>query len=240
VLKRVDSGEADATVTFFAPQLGKVTALAKGVRRPKSKRAAYLEPLCHSIILLGKGRNLDFVREAEGVNAFLPLREDLERLSCTLCIAELVDQFIPVSQEERGLFQLILSASNNLCHCLTPEAILHYFKLHLLGYVGYKPELQHCVVCHCRLISHKISLSPRVGGITCLKCATGQAPLVSVNALKVMRFLQRGDVTSACRLKLNSRLSAELRQVLRHYIEYLLERELRSNRFLDTLEEFNM
>lgn len=239
VLKCMASGEADTTVTFFTPQFGKLTALAKGARRLRSKRAPYLEPLYHSKVLLGKGRKLDFVREVEGVNAFLPLREDLEHLTCGLCIAELIDQFCPEGQEDKALFQTLLNVLSSLCHCTAPETVLHCFKLHLLAQVGYQLELQRCVVCHRKLTPDQIFLSPKDGGTACPKCATEQAPPVSVNALKVMRFLQRSDFAHASRLKLNSKLSSEIRRLLRHCIEYLLDRELKADRFLDTLEKLS-
>jgi DNA repair protein RecO (recombination protein O) len=60
---------------------------------------------------------------------------------------------------------------------------------------------------------------------------------LSVNALKVLRFLQNNDYDTACKLKLNSEISAELEEVMRDFLNYLLERETKSVAWLDTLRE---
>ncbi len=126
-----------------------------------------------------------------------------------------------------------------LCQAGDNDLILRYFELHLLNEVGYRPQLQQCVSCHQPLKPVTNSFCSSVGGMLCPGCSQSQ-PLshpISVNALKVLRLLQDDSYSTAGRLKMNRQLSGELEAVMRNYLGYLLEREVKSAAWLDTLRE---
>src|SRR5215472_14024187 len=79
VLRRKDIGEADRILTLFTPQLGKVRAVAKGIRKPRSRKAGHLELFTCTRLLLAVGRDLDIITQAEGLEPYRPLRDDLLR-----------------------------------------------------------------------------------------------------------------------------------------------------------------
>ncbi len=240
IIKKTKLGEADRILTFYTPDMGKTQGFAKGVRRPKSKMAGHLELLTHSRVQLARGRNLDTVTGSQTVNAFLPLKEDLWLTSYGLYVTELVNQFTPEHVANPRLFGLLVNTLLNLCR---PEAdreqALRHFELHLLDAVGYRPQLQECVNCHSALEPVASYFSPPAGGILCPKCydpQRGARPL-SLNALKVLRFLQSNDFDAANRLRVDAALSRELETVMRGLIRYLLERDLRSVNWLDALKK---
>jgi DNA repair protein RecO (recombination protein O) len=116
---------------------------------------------------------------------------------------------------------------------------LRYFELHLLAYVGYCPKLGQCLGCNSPLQPTTNFFSASGGGILCPKCHDREplARPISVNALKVMRFFQDSDYNSASRLRVDSDLSRELELLMREYIRYLLEHEVKSAIWLDRLRE---
>src|SRR4030043_638769 len=114
IIKRIDLGEADRILTLYTPELGKLKAVAKGTRRPQSKLGGHVELLTHSLLLLAKGRNLDIITQAQTINSFLPLRDDLKRMSCGLYISELVDYFTEEDIENLKLFHLLLDTLDRL------------------------------------------------------------------------------------------------------------------------------
>ena len=93
VLKQMPLGEADRILTILTPDVGKVRAVARGVRRAKSRLGGHLDLLNQVSVSLSKGRSLDAVNEAEAFRSFRVLREDLERVSKALYMAELADGF---------------------------------------------------------------------------------------------------------------------------------------------------
>ncbi len=148
IIKKTKLGEADRILTLYTPHLGKLQAVAKGVRRPRSKLSGHLELLTHSQVSLARGRNLDTIIGSQTINSFLPLKSDLELGAYALYATELINQFTVDHIENYPLFQLLLETMEQLCQANDNELVLRYFELHLLDRVGYRPQLQQCVSCH--------------------------------------------------------------------------------------------
>jgi len=239
IIKKTKLGEADRILTLYTPHLGKIQAVAKGVRRPRSKMAGHLELLTHSLVSLARGRNLDTITGCQTINSFLPLKSDLWLTSCGLYALELINQFTADHIENHPLFQLLLDTMHHLCQAGDNELVLRYFELDLLNKVGYRPQLEQCVSCHSSLEPVTNSFCPSAGGTLCPSCSQNQPSTypLSVNALKVLRLLQKSDYGIVGKLKINPELSHELKTVIGDYIKYLLEREVKSAAWLDTLRE---
>jgi len=237
IIKKIKLGEADRILTLYTPHLGKIQAVAKGVRRPRSKMAGHLELLTHSQVSLARGRNLDIVTGSQTIDSFLPLKSNLELTSYALYVVELINQFTADNVENYPLFQLLLETLHHLCQGGNNELILRYFELHLLNEVGYRPQLGQCVSCHSPLKAVTNSFSPSAGGVLCPSCSQSQfySYSLSVNALKGLRLLQNSDYDTSSKLKMNPELCQELERVMRGYLKYLLEREIKSATWLDTL-----
>ena len=238
IIKKTKLGEADSILTLYTPHLGKIQGFAKSLRKPKSKLAGHLELLTHSLVSLARGRNIETITGSQTITSFLPLKTNLELSSRALYVIELVNQFTADHIENYRLFQLLLKTLENLCQAGDNELVLRYFELHLLNEVGYRPQLQHCVSCRATLQPVINSFSPGSGGVLCPDCSQSQ-PLtypLSVNALKVLRLIQSSDYSTISRLKVDQQLSNELEAIVRNYIKYLLEREVKSVAWLDTLK----
>jgi len=140
--------------------------------------------------------------------------------------------------ENRPLFQLLVDTLHRLCQGKKNELTLRYFEMHLLNTVGYRPQLQRCVSCRSPLKPITNYFSSSAGGVFCPDCSRKQAssPL-SVNALKVLRFFQDSDYATSNRLKMNAELSQELEQIMRSYLKYLLEGEIKSTAWRDSLRK---
>lgn len=237
VIKRINLGEADRILTLYTPELGKLKAIAKGSRRPKSKLGGHVELLTHSLLLIAKGRNLDIITQAQTIDNFLTLKEDLELLSCGFYIAELIDVFTGEDIEDHSIFNLLLSTLQQLTTVKDGENVLRYFELHLLDHLGYRPQLQRCAGCGTALQPETNFFASSQGGVLCRTCGY-QEPLargISLNTLKVLRLWQGCDYATASRVKINSELAAELKSIMREHIKYILERQVKSIAWMDKL-----
>ena len=239
IIKKTKLGEADSILTLYTPHLGKIQGFAKSLRKPKSKLAGHLELLTHSQVSLARGRNLDTITGSQTISSFLPLKSDLWLTSCALYAVELIDQFTADHVENYPLFQLLLETLEQLCQAGDKGLTLRYFELHLLDKVGYRPQIRECVSCHLPLQPITNSFCASIGGMLCPKCGLSHTmtyPL-SVNAQKVLRLFQDSDYSAVSRLKINSALAHELETVMSDYLKYLLEREIKSAAWMDTLKE---
>ncbi|MFH1646403.1 MAG: DNA repair protein RecO [Chloroflexota bacterium] len=239
VIKKTKLGEADSILTFFTPQLGKIQGFARSLRKTKSKMAGHLELLTHSQVSFARGRNLDTITGSQTINSFLPLKSDLWLTSCGLYVAELVNQFTAEHQENLPLFHLTLDTLQHLCGEDNKDLVLRYFEMRLLDTAGYRPQLRQCVACHKPLEPVVNYFSPAAGGMLCPDCAPTQpfARPVPVNTQKVLRLLQGNDFTTAGRVKIDSALNHELEGIIGDYLKHLLEKEVKSAAWLETLRE---
>ncbi len=239
IIKKTKLGEADRILTLYTPHLGKIQGVAKGVRRPRSKLAGHLELLTYSQVSLARGRNIDTITGSQTIDSFLPLKSDLQLTSYALYVTELINQFTADHIENYPLFQLLLETMERLSQASNKELLLRYFELHLLNEVGYRPQLQQCVSCHLALEPAINSFSFSAGGMLCPHCHPSQ-PLsypLSVDAQKVLKFLQSSGFNTVGKLKLETGLSDQIQTLIRNYIRYLLEREVKSATWLDMLSE---
>jgi DNA repair protein RecO (recombination protein O) len=237
VLRQRKLGEADKIITLYTPNYGKLDAVAKGVRRPKSRLAGHLEVLTYTSAMLAQGRNLDVVTQAQAVEVFVSLREDLHRLSRALYTAELVDRFSPEGAESYHIFQLLLATLRRLAEGAAADVVVRYFEMQLLHLAGFQPQLHRCLGCQRPLTPVPNCFSPAAGGVLCSSCGSGamsSRPL-SVSALKVLRLLQSGGFGDVLRVRIGPTLAQEIEFHLRAYLIHVLERDVRSAAFIDRL-----
>jgi DNA repair protein RecO (recombination protein O) len=242
VLRQRRLGEADAIVTLYTPNYGKLEAKAKGVRKTKSRMAGHLQPLTRCAVQLAQGHTIEVVAGCQAIEAFPALRENLERLSCGLYVTELVDRFAPERVESFATYQLLLDTLRRLAQETAMDAALRYFEMRLLDYSGFQPELERCLGCEAALSAVTNYFSPAAGGVLCPRCGQGQvgARPLSVNALKVLRHLRRGTWSAVAPLRLPAVLAQEVERHLRAYIVYVLERDVNAAAFIERLRREGM
>ncbi len=259
VLKRTDIGEADRILTLFTPNKGKMRAVAKGIRRPISKKAGHLELLTRSQLQVALGRNLDIITQVEGRENFLHLRRELWHMTCGYYIVELVDRFLEDLTPHQGIYALLLEAlryldadAGALQQQRTLNAgmnedqgdehghtrlLLRYFELHLLSAIGYEPALHQCAHCASELRPEENGFRASLGGALCPQCSRFWERRLSLNALKVLRYLKQSKWIEASYLNLDSRLQVELEAIMHDLLRFHLERDLKSWSFLDMLNQ---
>ena len=239
VLRQIPLGEADRILTLFTPDIGKVRAVAKGVRRVKSRLGGHLELLNRVSVALYEGKSLDVVTEAQVLQTFQGLREDLEPLSRAMYIAELVDGFSTERSPNHAMYTLLVDGLAELERADSHDLLLRYVEMRALEHAGYRPELRQCVACRTTLEPRDHLFSCGDGGVICPTCRgiSGEAMLpVSVGAMKLLRFLQRQDkYAGVSGLNISDRLLNEAGRLLRGNIRYLLERDLKSAEFISRL-----
>ncbi|MFQ6026521.1 MAG: DNA repair protein RecO [Dehalococcoidia bacterium] len=240
-LKKVPLGEADLMVTLYTRESGKVRAVAKGARRSTSKLVGHLEPLTLTRLSLARGRNLDIITQAQIIENFTLLKSDLTGVTKGLYVAELVEGFGSEAHSNESLYQLTLDTLEVLGQDPAAELPLLFFQLHLLDASGLRPELDRCAECRTPLEPEQHRFSPNGGGTFCLGCTPADASLrpLSLRALKVLRLLRRSHVANLPHLPMDPPLLQELQSILTNTVQYWLDKEIRSNSFLEHLQHWS-
>jgi DNA repair protein RecO (recombination protein O) len=237
ILHRTDFGEADRLLTVFTPRLGRLRLLAKGARKPTSRKAGHVEPLTYVHLLVARGRGLDIVSQVETLESFRPLREDLERTSQAYYLAELINSFIEEGDENLPLFDLALATLARLCETRDRMLALRFFELRCLGLVGYQPQVHFCVECQVQLEPVTNYFYPSAGGVLCPRHGEGikAAEPLAMPTFKVLRYMQTHPWDEVTALRLKPETHLDLEAVLQRYIVFILERRLKSVEFIHRL-----
>lgn len=299
MLKYSDFAEADRLMTLLTPYKGKIQTIAKGVRRPISKKTGHLDLLGYSQLQVATGRNLDIITQAETIEPFLHLRRELWHMTCGFYLAELTDRFLEDKTQHTDVYKLLLetlrclnadalswqsieTTSSNTVEPDSPsntvetsvsrplvaenaspyavgtdvsrpqngngarkaidaqrygysQLLLRYFEISLLSYIGYEPVFRTCAHCDAELQPVENGFAPALGGALCPDCSHLWAHSLSMNALKVLRLLQRTDWERVPRFRLDMRLHLELENAMHGLLRYHLERDLKSWSFLEMI-----
>ena len=233
VLRQRDYGEADRILTLLTPG-GKLSAIAKGIRRATSRKVGHLGLFYRAQLLVARGRNLDIVTQAVSIEEYEGIRGDLLRFTYACYGGELVDRFAQEEEETPAYYELMAQGLRWFADEPDLRLWMRYFELCLLARAGYCPEFYHCVSCHEAIQAQRNSFSHDHGGILCPRCAASDARAVevSLNAQKVVRYLSTHTPDEVRTLRLSPSTHAEIEALLLHYLEYTLERELQSVAFL--------
>ncbi|MEW5985580.1 MAG: DNA repair protein RecO, partial [Chloroflexota bacterium] len=228
VLRRSDFGEADRLLTLYSRDYGKVRVIAKGARKPQSRKTGHVELFMRTQFLIAKGRDLDIVTQAEMVEGYAAVRDDLARTTYASYFVELLDRFTVEGDKHVGKYNLLAEALGWLAHTHNLLVAARYYELRLLGLVGYQPQLFQCLSCGEPIQEQDQFFSAELGGLLCPNCqaADPRARAVSAVAVKVLRFLQSRTWEAVSGLTLKRPLHLELENLLSHYVTYILERQL--------------
>ncbi len=236
ILRRRDFGEADRLLTVFTPARGKIRVIAKGARKPTSRKGGHVELFTRVDMLIAKGRDLDVLSQAEMVEPYLPLREDLIRATYASHVVELLDRFTGEEEENARAYALLRDTLGYLCAEPDLRLTARFYEVRLLSWVGYQPQLFTCAIGAEEVTAQDQYFSYSDGGVVCPTHAQPERMMpLSLGALKVLRYLQTQSFETVRVLNLRPALHGELERVLHGYITYLLEQRLQSASFLRRL-----
>ncbi|HEV3367367.1 MAG TPA: DNA repair protein RecO [Acidimicrobiales bacterium] len=225
VLRTIRLGEADRIVTLMTEQHGKVRAVAKGVRRTKSKFGSRLEPLSHVALLGWQGRgDLDMINQVEVIDTFRTVREDLDRMSAAMSMLEVVDQ---IGQERHGnprLYEMLVGAMAALAERDSPMVAPAFF-LKVLALEGSAPVLDVCVSCGQEDSGLLVAFDLTEGGVLCRNCRRGR-PL-SAGGLSLLRRTLGGGLAGVLAEPPSAAVD-EVNSLATEAMEAHLDRRLRS------------
>lgn len=256
VLRRIEHGESSLICTFYTRNYGRLSAIAKGARRPKSQFAGLLDLMNYLqiVVYVKETRSVQTLSNAEYIQPFLHLQQDIKHTAIGLIIIETIRQAIIGEEPHPEIFDLITEALTFLNE--TSEgaiAGLWWFHLHLASLLGFHPDLSQCHECGQAL--REGYFSRNTGHIYCRACSTNQSGLLHISNLELRllrylldRSLQQVDTRAIEKSVVGFSLKQSpnnqpisfrhLTEILVHYLQYHVEGigTLRSLEFFYTLD----
>ena len=240
VLRVTEFSETSCVVLVFTRQFGKLSALAKGARRPKSPFEAALDVLavCRIVFLHKSADLLDLLTEARLERRFRSARSDLTRLYAGYYIAELMDELTDARDPHPELFDEADSALLMLDQGADVAVVVLRFEMAALRQLGHLPLLSGCAACGGSVESaERLAFGQLAGGLLCGRCRAGQRQVTSVRAETIetlRRFAceeQRPERADA----IPPRVRGEVRGLVNQYLANLLGHRPKMHSYLGEL-----
>jgi DNA repair protein RecO (recombination protein O) len=244
VLRTRKVRESSKIVVFFTKECGRISAIAKGSLRPKSKFGSSLELFTRSSIIFYRkeNRELHTLSHSETLEAFKGIKDDIFRLACASVAAEMVERLMPVEEPNEPLYGLLVAVLReiNLAERPQLEVILSSYELKTLCLVGYGPELSGCVRCG-KPVEEDAWFGLLSGGVLCPDCRNKDLNAVSISseALALLRDCKRQSIEKIRKTYPAGRTSREATDLLNAFFRAQISEgaKVRSLDFLERIRD---
>jgi DNA repair protein RecO (recombination protein O) len=232
VIRHSEYSNTSRIFRFYTRRYGLLTALAKGVKRPKGRMIGQVDLFSHGEIVFVSGRfsqRMAILHEACADETFPRLRTELPRYYAASHAAALVQVTTAEQDPNPPLFDRLVELLRWLDGGADAAVALLAFEMRLLALSGFLPELARCVGCGKESVYRTTAVSPRLGGVICADCSAGEEDLIPdlpTGALTLLGTLASGRLTRLDRIAMSDPVKRHARRFLSEYERYLLGRNL--------------
>jgi len=238
VLRRRDFRETSLVVDFYTRDFGRISGLLKGIRLEPDKFASTVELSSYNDIVFYRktGTALYLVSACDLKDKFFNIRNNITKAGISAFIMELISAVMQPEDKNEEIFNLAINALQELEITHNPDKVATIFKIKMLALSGFKPHFDSCVNCSDRIMGQsKFSLS--MGGLLCPKCFFKDLSARSIfrGTIASILHIERNDFKTNLNLGLNPQIKKELDIILNAFLNFHLERELKSQKVLNKL-----
>ncbi len=245
VLRKQDLRETSLILTFYTKGFGKIKGIIRGVRGPRTPcGTSALELFAHDEIVFYERRRSEFytISQCDLIDFFSPVRVDLLRFAHATYILELLDSLTPLTDRNSSVFDLLLNSLHLLAGKSSPRRIARVFEIRLLSLLGIMPLLESCVCCGAKPLG-EAKFSFKHGGVLCQTCLDKDldtdARRISSGTIKFIEHVRHSPFEKVSRIKVSQDVGTELEAILRRFLDYHIERRLRTLKFIRALQGVN-
>lgn len=241
VIRSMDYGEGNKIITLCTEGNGKIGVLVRGAKKVKSRHAAITQPFTlGEFAFYRPNHGLGTLNSGEIIESHFSLREDLFLAAYASYACELLDRTL--QDEEVGSFWYtqLKACLESLASKKDPEVVIALYEMKILQAAGYGPVISNCVSCGRTADTYKIS--PRLGGSLCPSCGHHDpaAQKVSAGTYKLLHYFERMDMRRLGNVEVKDETKAELKRIMRDFMDMQLGLKLKSRSFLDQLDKYEI
>ncbi|RCW65339.1 DNA repair protein RecO [Saliterribacillus persicus] len=236
ILRTQDYGETHKIVTILTPQLGKIGAIARGAKKPKSRMAAITQPFIHAQFLIQLGSSLATIQQGEVIQSFRKIREDIILTAYASYLAELTDKLLDQKKYRPFLYKQLLQTFDWFAEGKDPEILVMIYEWKMYKEAGFAPVVMQCVNCGNSNNLHAFSV--KNGGMLCLNCTGMDENAYSLNAnvIKLLQIFSEVDIDRIGLIKVKEENKQLLHLLMEDYYEQYGGYYLKTKKFLKQLD----
>ncbi len=240
VVRELRFKETSKILTIYTNKYGKISAMARGAYNPKSSLIASTQSFSYNEYSLYKGRNFYYINQADVIDSFYSIREDINRMMYGSYLLELINLSTVEEDRNEKLFFLLLKGLSILSKTKKSflKLILSY-ELKYISFLGYRPSLDRCIVCN-REDFKKIKFSINKGGIICPSCQSIEpyCEYMDFDMYKAMKMLLYTPLDQVFAINISGDTMFKLHEIMVKYILNKIERkQFNSLKMLGSMEK---
>lgn len=236
VLAAMPVGDYDKRLVILTRERGKITAFARGARRPNSALLACSQPFCFGEFVVYANRTSYNIVSASISNYFTEVREDLETITYGCYFCELAEHITRENNDEMQVLKLLYQTMRALTKRSIPNMLIRYiFELKMMSINGYTPQVFECVTCGATEGVYLFSVND--GGLVCKGCRRGDSELISVDGSTIytMQFIITTPIEKIYTFTVSEKVLKELKRIMERYLKLMVETKFKSLEVLETL-----
>ncbi|MGX4669620.1 DNA repair protein RecO [Cerasibacillus sp. JNUCC 74] len=235
VLKTRDYGETHKIVTIYSKKIGKLSAIAKGAKKPKSRMAAVTQPFIYAEFLMYINKGLSTIQQGDILYSFRSIREDIIKTAYAAYAVELTDKLLDDKQPDPFMFDQLYQTMSWIEKEEDSRIPLMMYEIKLYKKGGFAPTLAHCSNCKQRHLPFAFSI--KEAGLLCSSCRSmdPQAVLLPDAVAKLLHIFSTVELKQVTSISVKEENKQLLRQLLDNYYDYYGGYFLKSRRFLRQL-----
>lgn len=227
VLKEIRFKDTSKIIKVYTKEYGRISIMARGAYRPKSKIIANTQPFSYNEYNLHKGKNFFYLNQGDLLNSFYCIREKMERVAYGSYMLELIEKSLPEEQRHEKIF-LLLKKGLTILETLDSDFIkfIISYELKFISFLGYKPYLEACVLCENKNMK-SIKFSIENGGIICSNCFKNSPFSFEIDkeTYRAMNAFLYSTLDKAYIVDLPYKSLYKLHEILVEYILYNIDRK---------------
>lgn len=240
VIRSIDYGEGNKILTLFTKEAGKMSMMARGAKKLKSRHAAIAQLFTYGEFTCYKSGSMGTLNNGEIWNAYYRLKEDIHKTAYASYLMELTDRMMTENEPNGPLFEQLKAALDAMDEEKDPQIVAHIYEMKMLTIAGYMPELNECVSCGAE--GEGMSLSVSLGGTVCSRCrsADHQAIAIAEGTLKLLRLFLHMDIRRLGKTEVKAATKSQLKHCIRQLLDAHIDIRLKSRSFLDQMDKYEL
>ncbi|WP_442603721.1 DNA repair protein RecO [Paenibacillus sp. KN14-4R] len=240
VLRGIDHGEGNKIIALYTKEMGKVSVMARGAKKVKSRLGAVTQLFIYGDFVFYKQSDMGTLNHGEIIHSYRKLREDLYLSAYASYMTELVDRMTSAEDASGYLFEQLKAGLGALDEGKDMAVVTHLFEMKMLMLTGYAPELDQCVSCG--EITPYMFFSAMLGGVICGKCRNKdtRATPIQEGTWKLLRLLRDLDIRRLGNITIKDQTKAEIKVCMRAYMDTHVGIQWKARSFIEQLEKYEL
>ncbi|MDF2718732.1 MAG: repair protein RecO [Paenibacillus sp.] len=240
VIRSIDYGEGDKILTLFSKEAGKISIMARGAKKLKSRHSAIAQLFTYGEFNCYKTGSMGTLNNGEIWNAYHRLKEDIHKTAYAAYLMELTERMLGENERNAPLFEQLKAALDAMDEDKDLQIVTNIYEMKMLAIAGYMPELNECVSCGAQ--EGAMMLSVAMGGTVCSRCrhADPGALVVTEGTLKLLRLFLHMDIRRLGKTEVKDATKSQLKHCIRQLLDAHVDVKWKSRNFIDQMDKYGI